>query len=107
MIIYPTSAEVYAFESTGIFLNIVIDNLEPIRVNLELEGGIISFFKILNLEGLESHYWLVYKTNDSRIEIRVPQTREQYRHHVDFFGGNVEYPSGIPFKLVNNKFEMV
>jgi hypothetical protein len=107
MILYPQSAELYAFEFTGIFVNLTIDNLEPIRVNLESEGGKISFFKIFNVEDLASQYWLVYKTNDLKIEIRVPQTRDQYRHHVDFFGGNVEYTSGIPFKLVDNKFVML
>ena len=73
MIIYPTSAELYAFESTGIFLNVVIDNLEPIRVNLESEGGLISFFKIFNFDDYQSQYWLVYKTNDLKIEIMFKQ----------------------------------
>ena len=107
MILYPQNAELYAFEFTGIFVNLTIDNLEPIRIALEsLDGGTINFFKIFDSQSMQSDYWLIYKTLDAKIELRVKQTREEYQYHVDFFGGRVEYASGISFKLVNKKFVM-
>jgi hypothetical protein len=107
MIIYPTSAELYAFDFTGIFVNLTIDTLEPIRIALEsLDGGVINFFKTFDPQSIQSDYWIIYKTLDGKIELRVKQTREEYQYHVDFFGGRVEYTSGISFKLENKKFVM-
>ena len=107
MIIYAQQCELMAFDFTGIFVNLTIDTLEPIRIALEsLDGGVINFFKDFDNQTLQADYWIIYKTNDGKIELRVKQTFEQYKYHVDFFGGRVEYPSGISFKLENNKFKM-
>jgi hypothetical protein len=107
MIIYPKQAELMAFDFSGIFVNLTIDSLEPIRIALEsLDGGVINFFKNFDHQTLQSDYWLIYKTLDGRIELRVEQTHEDYKYHVDFFGGRVEYTSGISFKLENKKFVM-
>ncbi len=108
MILYPNQAELMAFDFSGIFVNLTIDSLEPIRIALEsLDGGMINFFKDFDHQTLQADYWLIYKTLDRKIELRVKQTYEDYKYHVDFFGGRVEYTSGISLKLENNKFKMV
>jgi len=107
MILYPKQAELMAFDFSGIFVNLTIDSLEPIRIALEsLDGGMINFFKDFDHQTLQADYWLIYKTLDGKIELRVSQTYEDYKYHVDFFGGRVEYTSGISLKLENNKFKM-
>ena len=108
MIIYPQQAELMAFDFSGLFVNLTITSLEPIRIGLEsLDGGIISFFKDFDHHNLTTDYWLIYKTNDGKIELRFKLSDEEYKHNVNFFGGRVEYDKGVSFKLEGNKFKML
>lgn len=97
-----------AFDFTGLFVNLTIDSLEPIRIGLEsLDGGVVSFFKDFDHNTLTTDYWIIYKTNDGKIELRASLSKEDYQHNVNFFGGRVEYDKGVSFKLDGNRFKML
>ena len=105
MIIFPKNAELMAWEFTGLFVNVEIEDPEPIRVALASHGGTITMLKFMSMDQMV--YIMTYKTIDNRIELRVGMSHNEYFYNLEFFGGSVtEYDSPILFNLDGKKFVM-
>ncbi len=96
-----------AYDFSGLFVELTIEEMAPVAISLESDGGIVQLFKFQLSFELSPNYSLTYMTNDRKIKLTIPLTSDEYFHNLDFFGGNwVEYSSSTIFKLDGKKFKL-